>query len=35
MRRRAMGPRIMVIYRTRANPNYLDLTLNPSERAVG
>jgi hypothetical protein len=34
-RRRAMGPRIMVIYRTQANPNYLDLALDPSERAVG
>jgi len=33
--RRAMGPRIMVIYRTQANPNYLDLTLDPSERVVG
>lgn len=35
MQRRAMGPRIMVIYRTLANPNYLDLTLEPSERALG
>ena len=26
---------MMVIYRTQANPNYLDLTLDPSERAVG
>jgi hypothetical protein len=30
-----MRPQIMVIYRTQANPNYLDLTLDPSERAVG
>jgi hypothetical protein len=30
-----MSPRIMIIYRTQANPNYLDLTLDPSERAVG
>jgi pimeloyl-ACP methyl ester carboxylesterase len=35
MRRHAMGPRIMLIYRTQANPNYLDLSLDPSERAVG
>jgi pimeloyl-ACP methyl ester carboxylesterase len=35
MQRRAMNPRIMVIYRTLANPNYLDLTLEPSERALG
>jgi pimeloyl-ACP methyl ester carboxylesterase len=35
MQRRAMRPQIMVIYRTQANPNYLDLTLDPSERAVG
>jgi len=34
-RRYAMGPRIMLIYRTQANPNYLDLSLDPSERAVG
>ncbi len=35
VRRRAMRPQIMVVYRTQANPNYLDLTLDPSERAVG
>jgi pimeloyl-ACP methyl ester carboxylesterase len=35
MERRAMAPRMMVIYRTQANPNYLDLSLDPSERAVG
>jgi pimeloyl-ACP methyl ester carboxylesterase len=35
VQRRAMGPRIMLIYRTLANPNYLDLTLEPSERTVG
>ncbi len=35
MQRRAMGPRMMVIYRTLANPNYLDLTLDPSERGLG
>jgi pimeloyl-ACP methyl ester carboxylesterase len=35
MQRRAMRPQIMVIYRTQANPNYLDLTLDPSERTVG
>jgi len=33
--RRAMAPRVMVVYRTQANPNYLDLSLDPSERAVG
>jgi len=32
---RAMGPRIILVYRTLANPNYLDLTLEPSERTVG
>jgi pimeloyl-ACP methyl ester carboxylesterase len=35
MQRRAMRPQIMVIYRTQANPNYLDLTLDPSQRSVG
>lgn len=35
MQRRAMRPQIMVIYRTQANPNYLDPTLDPSERALG
>jgi hypothetical protein len=33
--RRAMAPRFMIIYRTQANPNYCDLSLDPSERAVG
>jgi pimeloyl-ACP methyl ester carboxylesterase len=33
--RRAMAPRYMIVYRTQANPNYLDLSLDPSERAVG
>lgn len=33
--RHAMGPRIMVVYRTQANPAYLDLTIDPSERTVG
>ncbi|MGH8012830.1 MAG: alpha/beta hydrolase [Candidatus Binataceae bacterium] len=35
MQRRAMAPHIMVVYRTLANPNYLDLTLEPSERSLG
>jgi hypothetical protein len=35
LQRRAMGPRIILVYRTLANPNYLDLTLEPSERTVG
>jgi pimeloyl-ACP methyl ester carboxylesterase len=33
--RRAMAPRYMLVYRTQANPNYLDLSIDPSERAVG
>ncbi len=33
--RRAMAPRFMIIYRTQANPSYLDLTIDHSERAVG
>lgn len=33
--RRAMAPRFMIVYRTQANPNYCDLSLDPSERAVG
>jgi pimeloyl-ACP methyl ester carboxylesterase len=33
--RRAMAPRYMTVYRTQANPNYLDLSIDPSERAVG
>jgi pimeloyl-ACP methyl ester carboxylesterase len=35
VQRRAMAPHMMVIYRTQANPNYLDLTLDPSERSLG
>jgi pimeloyl-ACP methyl ester carboxylesterase len=35
MQRRTMAPRIMVVYRTQANPAYLDLTIDPSERRVG
>ena len=35
MQRRMMAPRIMVVYRTLANPNYHDLTLEPSERILG
>jgi pimeloyl-ACP methyl ester carboxylesterase len=35
IQRRAMAPRIMVVYRTLANPNYHDLTLEPSERVMG
>jgi pimeloyl-ACP methyl ester carboxylesterase len=35
MHRRAMAPRIMVVYRTLANPNYQDLSLEPSERPLG
>jgi pimeloyl-ACP methyl ester carboxylesterase len=33
--RRAMAPRYMIVYRTQANPNYSDLSIDPSERAVG
>jgi pimeloyl-ACP methyl ester carboxylesterase len=33
--RRAMAPRYMTVYRTQANPNYCDLSIDPSERAVG
>ena len=33
--RRAMAHRYMIVYRTQANPNYLDLSIDPSERAVG
>jgi pimeloyl-ACP methyl ester carboxylesterase len=33
--RRAMAPRYMVVYRTQANPNYCDLSIDPSERIVG
>jgi pimeloyl-ACP methyl ester carboxylesterase len=35
IQRRAMAPRIMVVYRTLANPNYHDLSLEPSERVLG
>jgi hypothetical protein len=35
MRRHAMSPHMMVIYRTQANPAYLDLTIDPSEREPG
>ena len=30
-----MAPRMMVVYRTQANPNYTDLSLDASERLVG
>ncbi len=33
--RRAMAPTYMVVYRTQANLNYLDLSIDPSERATG
>jgi pimeloyl-ACP methyl ester carboxylesterase len=33
--RRAMAPHYTVVYRTQANPCYLDLSIDPSERAVG
>jgi pimeloyl-ACP methyl ester carboxylesterase len=33
--RRAMAPKMMLVYRTQANPSYLDLMIDPSERAVG
>jgi pimeloyl-ACP methyl ester carboxylesterase len=33
--RRMMAPRLMVVYRTLANPNYYDLTREPSERVLG
>ena len=35
MQRRMMAPQIMLVYRTLANPNYHDLTLDPSERVLG
>jgi pimeloyl-ACP methyl ester carboxylesterase len=33
--RRSMAPHYLIVYRTAANPNYLDLSLDPSERVVG
>ena len=33
--RLAMAPRYIIVYRTQANLNYLDLSIDPSERAVG
>ncbi|HTT76742.1 MAG TPA: hypothetical protein VMF50_12285 [Candidatus Binataceae bacterium] len=33
--RRMMAPRMMIVYRTQANPHYTDLSLDPSERLVG
>lgn len=33
--RRAMAPRYLIVYRTQANPNYCDLSIDPSERVVG
>ena len=33
--RRAMAPAYMIVYRTQANLNYLDLSIDPSERAAG
>jgi len=35
IQRRMMAPRIMLVHRTLANPNYHDLTLEPSERVLG
>jgi pimeloyl-ACP methyl ester carboxylesterase len=35
IQRRMMAPRIMLVYRTLANPNYHDLTLESSERMLG
>jgi len=35
VRRHAMNPQLTVIYRTLANPSYLDLTIDPSERELG
>ncbi len=35
MQRRMMAPKLMTIYRTLANPNYQDLSLEPSERVLG
>ncbi len=33
--RRAMAPRYLIVYRTQANLNYLDLSIDPSERVTG
>ncbi|MHB8382533.1 MAG: alpha/beta hydrolase family protein [Candidatus Binataceae bacterium] len=33
--RRAMAPTYVTVYRTQANPSYCDLSIDPSERAVG
>jgi len=33
--RRAMAPRYLIVYRTQANLSYLDLSIDPSERAAG
>lgn len=33
--RRAMAPTYVIVYRTQANPNYCDLSIDPSERAIG
>jgi pimeloyl-ACP methyl ester carboxylesterase len=30
-----MAPHFMIVHRTQANPNYCDLSLDPSERVVG
>lgn len=35
VQRHAMAPPYMIVYRTQANPNYLDLTLDRSERVLG
>jgi pimeloyl-ACP methyl ester carboxylesterase len=35
MARRAMAPHYLTVYRTQANPSYLDLSIDPSERTAG